>query len=151
MGFTKTFFDPPLDDGLHYGLHFRLPNKAQPSKPSVDLFRLWAKFFSPVGKHDTVVQIPHDWAPFFLKMLLSPVSFVWAKYFLMSPWKALIETYTDSDHLQFALASTCPDNEEVMCDTQTDHGLEGSSLPDKGKPNSAKFNPLVETAFRRSP
>jgi hypothetical protein len=152
VGFLRTFFDPPLEDGLHFGLQFRLQSKAQPSKPSADLFRLWAKFFSPAGKPDTVVQIPQDWAPFFLKSLLSPATFDWAKSFLLSsPWKAMIETYSGSDHLQFALPPTCPDSVEVMCDSQTDPGLDGSPPDDKGKSSSTQINPLVETAFRRSP
>jgi hypothetical protein len=57
------FMDSSIPDP---GLAESLIAKAQPTKYSADLYRLWAKNFSPVGNPDLVVKIPLNWAPFFL-------------------------------------------------------------------------------------
>jgi hypothetical protein len=62
-------------------LPFRFQSNPQPNKLNADVYRLWAKNFSPVGKPDMVVQIPKSWASFFLVMLLDPKCFDWAKGF----------------------------------------------------------------------
>lgn len=85
------------------------------SNCSPDLYSLWAKFFSPVGCRELTVQIPKDWASFFLVMLLSLNSFDWARKFLSSTtWKALLRCSDSSSAITFALPSCCPDNAEVI-------------------------------------
>jgi hypothetical protein len=69
-----------------------------------DVFRLWAKFFSPVGCPTQVVDIPADWASFFTVMLLSPSHFDWAKNFLASKvWSMFLITAKPKALMSFLL------------------------------------------------
>lgn len=52
LGFTNDEMDPGLKDFLG-GI-------MQKGQPKPDLYRLWAKYFSPVGCPDNVIQIPKD-------------------------------------------------------------------------------------------
>jgi hypothetical protein len=122
-------------------------------KPHPDVYRLWAKFFSPVGFPSHVVQIPTDWASFFTVMLLSPNHFDWAKKFLSSQaWKCMLQCAPASAMMSFALPSSCPDNGEVKCDVALDadgssshHDSNNEELPEK-IPTRGKSNvPTVET------
>jgi hypothetical protein len=54
--------DRPIMDPM---LPFRFQSNPQPNKLNADVYRLWAKKISPVGKPDMVVQIPKSWASFF--------------------------------------------------------------------------------------
>jgi hypothetical protein len=86
------------------------------SKPKPDVYRLWAKYFSPVGCPEQVVQLPSEWAAFFTVMLLSPNQFVWAKNFLSSPaWKVMLSCSGPSAMMSFAIPSPCPQEAEVTC------------------------------------
>ncbi|PUZ62565.1 hypothetical protein GQ55_4G367900 [Panicum hallii var. hallii] len=109
---------------------------------------LWAKFFFLVGCPEFSVQIPKDWAPFFLVILLSPDSFDWARKFLRSSvWNALLSCTNTSSYMTFALPASCPENVavlvEVVEENQTECFEEKTSIPLK--------RPLVETEVRRSP
>jgi hypothetical protein len=53
--------DRPIMDPL---LPLRFQSNPQPNKMNADVYRLWAKNFSPVGKPELVVQIPKSWASF---------------------------------------------------------------------------------------
>jgi hypothetical protein len=121
--------------------------EAQPKKMCADLFRLWAKNFAPAGFPDLVVQIPNNWAPFFLFMLMDPKSFEWARSFLSSPtWKLMIECDSSENSLQFALPISCPSKGPLICE-------DAGPPVDLAPPPSAcseKGTPLSETAFRRS-
>lgn len=61
-----------------------ISNALEGHKSSLDLHRLWERFFSPVCSPEQVITMPKDWAPFFTVMLLSPNHFQWAKSFLAS-------------------------------------------------------------------
>lgn len=142
----------------------------QPNKPSPDLYRLWAKHFSPVGDMQQVVDIPRDWASFFIVMLLSPTSFEWAKAFLASKtWGALISCSKDAVMMSFALPKSCPKGAEVHCFAQSpsdessdDHDSininhvadQLCASPPRNQVDTNVTNnlgsPLVETEVRRS-
>jgi hypothetical protein len=81
-----------------------------------NVYRLWAKFFSPVGCPEQVVDIPSDWAPFFTVMLLSPTHFDWAKSFLVSKASDLLLSSVNTNALMaFSNPTKCPKNAEVLC------------------------------------
>jgi hypothetical protein len=160
VGFFRVLHESSVDFGPFVLAH----SKAQALKPNADLFRLWAKYFSPVGRLEPLVQIPKDWAPFFLKMLLSPESFDWAKSLLLSPsWKALSEFWSAGDHFQFALPTTCPDKDGISCVHRPELSEPSVKLleedpqspPSNQDPLNSRTTPaanlLVDTAFRRSP
>jgi hypothetical protein len=160
VGFFRVLHESSVDFGPFVPAH----SKAQALKPNADLFRLWAKYFSPVGRLEPLVQIPKDWAPFFLKMLLSPESFDWAKSLLLSPsWKALSEFWSAGDHFQFALPTTCPDKDGISCVHRPELSEPSVKLleedpqspPSNQDPLNSRTTPaanlLVDTAFRRSP
>lgn len=87
----------------------------------LDLYRLWAKFFSQVGCPEVTVQIPRDWVPFFLVSLLSPKSLDWAKSFMGSTaWKAMISCSDLSSSLTFALPNAWPHNAAITCASLSD-------------------------------
>lgn len=101
----------------------------QTSKPAPDLYRLWAKHFAPMGLMQQVVDIPRDWASFFLVMLLSPGHFEWAKAFLASKtWETLLSCSKEAEILSFAIPMTCPKDAEVFC---SDSMNAESALPDE--------------------
>jgi hypothetical protein len=138
--------DRPIMDPL---LPFCFQSKPQPNKLNADVYRLWAKNFSPVGKPELVVQIPKSWASFFLMMLLDPKCFDWAKGFLISTtWKILVNSSPSDDFMDFALPSSCPSGTVIDCNAyKTPSAL---NPPD---PASIQDLPpsFVETTFRRSP
>lgn len=124
-----------------------------------------------MGYEQQVVDIPRDRASFFsFVMLLSPVSFEWAKSFLVSKtWETLIACSQDAIMMSFALPTLCPEDAEVHCfaqgsteipcpDLESNNNnqatdLLSSSLP-RGQtiPTAATLmgSPLVETDVRRS-
>ncbi|TVU39446.1 hypothetical protein EJB05_12866, partial [Eragrostis curvula] len=83
-------------------------------KPHPDLYRLWAKYFEPAGRPESVITIPTRWASFFTKLLLTPEGFDWAKGFLISQaWQVLCEE--DQDKLHFKLPDKCPVDSGPLC------------------------------------
>lgn len=73
---------------------------------NAQFYRLWAKYFSPVGALDLTVKISKPWPPFFLSILLQPQSFNWTKYFLSSEISsALLEPKMEP--LSFAIPHSC--------------------------------------------
>jgi hypothetical protein len=129
-------------------------------KTPPDVFRLWAKHFSPVGCPSHVIQIPKDWAAFFTVMLLSPTHFDWAKSFLSSQaWNMLLQCSNSSSFMSFALPSSCPENAEVRCaaleaESEDISSQQGSNSAPPISANSTKVKPpppTVETEARRSP
>jgi hypothetical protein len=169
---------------------FDVPGKAAPngltfmerkmgqhnSKTPPDVFRLWAKFFSPVGYLSQVVNIPADWAAFFIMMLLSPTHFDWAKSFLASQaWKLLTNCANSNALMAFAIPAKCPENVEVSCQNLLEADVSPSPLEtinqqEDGnlvmeveqqeneevveilrKKKGKGLAPLVETEARRSP
>jgi hypothetical protein len=136
------------------------------SKPKPDVYRLWAKYFSPVGCPEHVVQIPSDWAAFFTVMLLSPNQFAWAKNFLSSPaWKVMLSCSGPSALMSFAIPSSCPQEAEVTCASvkqlPDNPGSQSGSNPNeqeeqgnssgKSKAQTSRGTPVIETGTRRSP
>ncbi|TVU17769.1 hypothetical protein EJB05_33825, partial [Eragrostis curvula] len=83
---------------------------------NADIYRLWAKHFSPTGSSSAVVEIPADWLNFFTTMLLSPTHFSWAKNFLSSKAWDIFNSKVDNDRgLKFSLPSLCPKDGPVTC------------------------------------
>nr|TKW02809.1 hypothetical protein SEVIR_7G037500v2 [Setaria viridis] len=117
--------------------------------PPADLYRLWARYFSPVQGAEEVISIPLDWVVFFTVKLLSPSHFHWAKSFLSSQaWKFLIFVSHQSSVLTFNLPSVCPPNAEVQCLSSLDNNIDPNTQATKGRSSKT---PIVETEARRSP
>jgi hypothetical protein len=134
------------------GLAESLTAKAQPTKYSADLYRLWAKNFSPVGNPDLVVKIPSNWAPFFLITLMTPGHFDWAKDFLTShSWKALVDCCSSEENMPFALPPTCPEEDLIPCLAEEPAPLHlGQETGIEEETENDIFS-LNEKAFRCSP
>jgi hypothetical protein len=135
------------------------------SKPKPDVYRLWAKYFSPVGCPEQVVQTPSEWAAFFTVMFLSPNQFVWAKNFLSSPaWKVMLSCSGPSAMMSFSIPSPYPQEAEVTCasakqlpdnpgsqsgSNPTEQEEQGNSF-EKSKSETIRGTPVIETETRRS-
>jgi hypothetical protein len=138
--------DRPIMDPL---LHLRFQSNPQPNKLNADVYRLWAKNFSPVGNPELVVQIPKSRASFFLMMLLDPKCFDWAKGFLISAtWKILVNSSTSDDIMDFALPSSCPSGNMIDC---TAYKTPSALISPDPAPSQDLPPSFVETTFRRSP
>jgi hypothetical protein len=126
----------PVNQQFNVNINMALTNVvfsgADPlAKTPPDVYRLWAKHFSPVGCPSHVIQIPKDWAAFFTVMLLSPTHFDWAKSFLSSQaWNMLLQCSNSSSFMSFALPSSCPENAEVRCAALEDESEDNSSQHD---------------------
>lgn len=85
--FVKTY-DSMVAGPMFGRFRMQLPSQ---KAPTADLFRLWGKFFSPIG--DPQYQIPAklNWAPFITVKLLNDNSFSWAKAFLESQGWSVIQ------------------------------------------------------------
>jgi hypothetical protein len=145
VGLVRLLERPIMDPMLP----LRFQSNPQPNKLNADVYRLWAKNFSPAGRPELVVQIPKSWASFFLLMLLDPKCFDWAKGFLISAtWKILVNSSTSDDFLEFALPSSCPSGTVIDCNAyKTPSALNPlDPAPSQDLPPS-----LVETTSRRSP
>jgi hypothetical protein len=155
------------EDASRYFEQLRQPKGP---KPQVDMYRLWAKHFSPVGCPEHAVQIPTDWAPFFTFMLLSPSHFDWAKGFLASQaWKFMLSCTNTSSMMTFAIPGKCPENVQLQCISSSDTpnsgsiqdendtnqiDLLGKEVDDHSAPATKKVKyttPPVEPEARRSP
>lgn len=139
---------------------------SQPKRSCPDVYRLWAKYFSPVGNPDHTIQMPTDWSPFFIKMLLSPIHFDWAKGFLASQtWDMLLSCADLTDCMVFAIPASCPVIDALICSGKNDDqsaSVNNLSVPqDEVTPlvplsnllNTAPVGgtPIVDTLVRRSP
>lgn len=119
-----------------------------------DVYRLWAKHFSPAGDPDAVTDIPADWASFFIMMLLSPTHFDWAKGFLNSEaWRFMISCTSTVSTMSFVIPESCPVDKEPQCLSHCDSNrMSPSSLDDLPMEKKKKSStPHVETEARRSP
>jgi hypothetical protein len=146
VGLVRVIYNPPV-----FGPSNPITLKAQPIKLCADLYRLWAKNFSPVGNPDFVVQVPKDWAPFFLNMLSSPNHFDWAKTFLASfSWKVLTKHCTSEESLPFALPKSCPDGDHIVCEIQESASKQPEPEHEIRENRSQDSSPLSESAYRRS-
>ncbi|TVT99539.1 hypothetical protein EJB05_55088, partial [Eragrostis curvula] len=89
-------------------------------KINADIYRLCAKYFSPNGSSNAVVEVPADWLSFFTTMLLSPTHFSWAKNFLSSKAWDIVTNRVDCDRgLKFSLPLLCPKDGPVPCLTES--------------------------------
>lgn len=167
---TNLLVGPSLS-GLNLNGNLGLSNGfgpiSQPNKQCPDVYRLWAKHFSPVGCHDYTVQMPPDWAPFFIKMLLSPSHFEWAKHVLASQtWDLLLRCAELSAAMSFAIPQKCHASTNVVCITsmddvnnhQNDTDLAQDDLIPLPQDYSAPaplldngMSPVVDTNLRKSP
>uniref|UniRef100_A0A0A9UFK7 Uncharacterized protein n=1 Tax=Arundo donax TaxID=35708 RepID=A0A0A9UFK7_ARUDO len=85
-------------------------------KHNADSVRLWAKYFAPMGHLDVLVDVPHEWAPFFTAMLLSPTHFVWAKQFLASKaWAFFQHVAPNGGSFKFHFPPGCPLDKAPTC------------------------------------
>jgi hypothetical protein len=155
----------PVNQQFNVNINMALTNVvfsgAEPvAKTPPDVYRLWAKHFSPVGCPPHVIPIPKDWAAFFTVMLFSPAHFDWAKTFLTSQaWNLLLQCSNSSSFMSFALPSSCPKNAEVRCSALEDepevtsslHGSNGEIPPAVPLAKVKPPPPTVETEARRSP
>jgi hypothetical protein len=91
------------------------------SHPPADLFRLWGKYFSPLGDPKAQVSISINWAPFFSLHLLKKESFQWAKKILHSEaceFILLEGPGADSQPpLQFSLPYECLEVDVNLCES----------------------------------
>jgi hypothetical protein len=146
---------------LGWAAYLDRKEKASLLKPIPDVYRLWAKHFSPVGCPELVVNIPVEWAAFFTVMLLSPNSFGWAKSFLASKaWQIMINSVGRNEIMSFALPPKCPKNAEVHCVSpllSQDNVRDLESIGQNEEvgqleaTNASVVSPVVETEARRSP
>lgn len=121
----------------------------QPTTPKPDLYRLWAKHFSPVGCLEHVVHIPTDWAAFFVVMLLSPAHFSWAKSFLTSQaWKAMLNCTDSSSLMSFTLPSECPGNGASSCSSHKE-GTDNSPLLQDPSEHQENEDPVRKAKIQR--
>jgi hypothetical protein len=98
-----------------------------------------------------VVQVPKDWAPFFLTMLSTPKHFDWAKTFLASfSWKVMTKHRTPEENLSFALPKSCPDGEHIICEIQESASKQPEPEHVIRENRSQDSSPLSESAYRRS-
>ncbi|TVU10296.1 hypothetical protein EJB05_43819, partial [Eragrostis curvula] len=143
--------------------------------PHPDMYRLWARYFEPIGQPERIVSIPRNWASFFVNKLLSPDGFEWAKGFLLSQgWQFLCENGMDT--LSFSLPPKRIEHAGIQCvsmhdiaeveqdsDNDSDNDLlttptekipafhtsiSTSALHEKKK--RARSPPIVNTEVRRS-
>jgi hypothetical protein len=144
VGLVRLYNDFPVNFGPLF------QEQAQPKKLCADTYRLWAKHFAPTGNPEFVVKVPESWVPFFLTRLMDPSSFDWAKSFLGSnSWRVMVGCAPLEDNLQFALPNSCPDSGPIICE---EDDLPISEAVNSSHPSSeVEVNPMVETAFRRSP
>jgi hypothetical protein len=134
------------------GLAESLTAKAQPTKYSAGLYRLWARNFCLVGNPDLVVKIPLNWAPFFLTTLMTPGHFDWAKNFLTShPWKVLVDGCSSEENMSFALPPTCPEDNLIPCLAEEPTPLHLGQETDIEEETKSNISSLIEKSFRRSP
>jgi hypothetical protein len=132
-----------------------------------------------MGDPVQTINIPADWAAFFIVMLLSPAHFDWAKKFLSSQtWNFMIGCSNSDSFLSFALPASCPENAEVRCQNRIESEIAdvddepeisplpvssdchtngvissefGMSAMETGKGKGKAIIPHVETEARRSP
>lgn len=130
----------------------------RPSSTSPELYRLWAKHFSPAGCPDMVVHIPSDWDPFFTSMLLSPEHFDWAKGFLTSQtWSMLLSCAKEAHFMAFAIPNKCPPAAKLICISEieeTDSSIpqdSDSECPLQMVALNSTSSPMVDSDVRRSP
>jgi hypothetical protein len=128
------------------------PTPLQPIKLCADLYRLWAKEFAHAGSPDLVVKIPKIWAPLFLTTLLEPKNFDWAKAFLTSGTCKMLTDQTDEeDIMPFALPSSCPVSETIICEEAGSGEITEEPLATDNPDPANDPVYVVETTFRRSP
>ncbi|TVU00955.1 hypothetical protein EJB05_53612, partial [Eragrostis curvula] len=147
----------------------------QNMKINADIYRLWARHFSPADIQKPMIQIPDDWLAFFTTMLLSPSHFSWAKDFLNSKaWNIFLTVQGPNKGLNFQIPITCPQKNAPTCFLQdmenTDSMITG--MPTKEPPATSENTkgksiysshtvplpkqvlhckgPMVETEVRRS-
>jgi hypothetical protein len=119
-------------------------------------YRLWAKYFSPVGAPNLTVEISKSWAPFFLSSLLQPQYFNWTKYLLSSEISfALLELKMEP--LSFAIPHSCP-KDQFMDKIVLEEDAQMNSEPMEKAPHvlldrkkrAGIQPPLVDSELRRS-
>jgi hypothetical protein len=74
---------------------------------SADFYRIWGRFFSPMGDPEKQIHIPIKWASFFTVQLLNQKSFSWAKSFLSSGVCEVMSMNKEND-IQFSIPNECP-------------------------------------------
>ncbi|KXG29083.1 hypothetical protein SORBI_3005G207900 [Sorghum bicolor] len=114
--------------------------------------RLMRKFFPSGNGSELVINISKQWAPFFIKLLLSPSNFVWTKQFLSSKAPVcLLDNPEDCCHIN--IPSSCP-NANLQCLSTTVEEVqkaeEGCSKKLPLKKRNRKELAIVESEVRRS-
>lgn len=82
---------------------------------NADAVRMWAKFFSPNGSKDPVIEVPSEWMNFFTNILLSPTHFSWAKEFLSAQAWKLFRSYSIADGMKFSIPRKCQVTSAPSC------------------------------------
>ncbi|KAK3144260.1 hypothetical protein QOZ80_4AG0310700 [Eleusine coracana subsp. coracana] len=102
----------PVFTSVYYNASASYPlvNATQSSKPNVDIYRLWARYFSDENAKVKPIEIPGEWLALFTTVLLSSTHFSWAKEFLNS--KA---TNGPASGLKFLISPVCPDKATPKC------------------------------------
>jgi hypothetical protein len=71
--------------------------------PNADGVRLWVKHFAPLNSTNGIT-VPGPWSDFFIKALLSPESFGWAKSFLESKaWEIILKEKASFEGFTFSI------------------------------------------------
>jgi hypothetical protein len=114
VGFMR-FQDPRIIDPVFERFTVQIEPKPLISEKNVDLYRLWGKFFSPVGDPARHISVTINWAPFITANLLKKDYFEWASKLLTSPaWQMIQHEENVAEALDFSLPFECPDA-EIAC------------------------------------
>jgi hypothetical protein len=76
---------------------------------NAELFKMWGRFFSPLGDPQSQIPVAFNWTPFFTGKLLNDSSFSWAKSFLTSKaWPLIQGDVQRQGSLMYNLPFECP-------------------------------------------
>ncbi|TVU01264.1 hypothetical protein EJB05_53303, partial [Eragrostis curvula] len=114
MQFASELRPDPVFQSMFDSLSF-----ARQKQPSPDCYRLWAKFFFPIGMTEPRITIPAAWASFIITMLLAPETFESAKSLLISKaWDIIRKHASKDEEMAFILPAKCPVTEKMHCPSE---------------------------------
>jgi hypothetical protein len=106
---------------------------------NADLYRTWARHFSPVGGTKDQVSIPLSWASFFAAALLNHYTTKWAREFLTSEaWKIMASFMEDQDTLAFVLPKGSISGSKCTLSEMEGSAATELSTPDKSSAETLK-------------
>ncbi|WVZ61933.1 hypothetical protein U9M48_011738 [Paspalum notatum var. saurae] len=120
IGLVQMHYDIQMDPGLASRKNF---TEMVPLTPAHSV--IWKELFKPSCPDKLTLEVPANWANFFLTLLAKPQLFPWAKKFLTSEaWN-----YFKSDHsIQIQLPEDCP-----FTSAEKDHTSQDNTSSSKTK------------------